>query len=334
MSNIKYLQIFRDAWKIIWKNRFLWWFGFFMFLVGVANPNYFQKNTNNTNAEWQNLLEQIRFQEFIAQNAKLINTLEVLLIIIFMASLILSLLSRGAIIKSIQRILKNKPATFLSGIKDGKKYFRNNFLIIFSSSLVLILCLIILTIPVTMLFSAKAYFFAIPLTILAVLISFPLIVLYKFIQTYACFYTTLADLTPWLAIENAYALFKKNILASLIMSLAIIPVCLVYFLISILTLLGILFILILTSLILLYLFKNISFIVIAIIILVPLIVAIGLFFSVFIAFSQVTWILFFYRIATPKVKEVIIENIENPELEKTAENSASVDAIKTIETKE
>ena len=41
MSKINYLQIIKDAWKITWKNRYLWWFGFFVTLGGGGGMNYF-----------------------------------------------------------------------------------------------------------------------------------------------------------------------------------------------------------------------------------------------------------------------------------------------------
>ncbi|MFZ2192862.1 MAG: hypothetical protein WAV31_01345 [Candidatus Moraniibacteriota bacterium] len=332
MSNIKYIQILRDAWKIVWKNRFLWWFGFFILLFIITSPGYSPQINSEPTKEWRDFSEQIHLQEFIENHSKLLIFLGITLIITFLLSTLLLFLSKGAIIKSTQRILKKEPASFLSAWKDGRKYFKNNAYIILFSSLALFFCMFVLIAPVMTLFSVKAYSSAIPLAILAFLICASLIMLYKFIQTYACFYATLADLKPWLAIENAYALFKKNILSSLIMSLIFIPISLLYLLVAMALLLLLMFISVIIGLIILFVFKE-SALFIAIIIFVMSIIAIILLFSVFIVFSQVAWILFFYRIATPKIKKVVVETIKKLASEEIIENSNATDVIKTIDTK-
>lgn len=316
MPNINYLSIFKKAWSITWSNKFLWWFGLFFLLPGIFNFRYATENNQE-------------LQHFFSERNNLVLSAIILLAIFFLISLILSLIAQGAIIKSTQHLLKNKPANFQSGWKDGKKYFWKILSIIFFSGLAFAICAIILILPIAILFYAKSYFVAIPLAILATLIIIPLLVLYKFLQIYACFYAVLADLAPWTAIENAYALFKKNILSSIFMSLLFIPLGIFSFLIIIAIALAILIVFGLIGLILFFIFKEIGIIIAIISGLIIFAFSAILFFSILTAFSQIAWVLFFHTIAAPKEKERVAEEIKEPEKELT--HLPAVDAVKTVE---
>ena len=331
MSNIDYLKIFRDALKITWKNRFLWWFGFFMILTGISNPDYFQKSDGKSLVDWQKFGQEFQPQEFIATHAKLIAILGTIAFVVFILAIFLSLIGKGAIIKSTQRLLKKESASFASGWKDGRKYFWPNFKITLFSCLALAFCLLILIIPVITLFLSKTYFIAIPLAIFATLIIIPLLVIYKYIQTYACLYATLADLRPWLAAENAYALFKKNILSSIIMSLLFIPLGILSFFAIIALLLAFLVIFGLIGLVLYLIINKIGIAITAISAILLFILTLILFYSFFLTFSEVAWVLFFHVIAKPKEKEKVEEKITEKE---KATILPTTETIKTIETEE
>jgi membrane protein implicated in regulation of membrane protease activity len=329
MPNIDYLKIFRDAWKITWTNRFLWWFGFFLLASGGANFNYFSSGNEKSSQDWQAFTEKIHLQEFLAKHFALIVIGIIALIILCLIFFVLNFISRGALIKSTQKILKNEPANFKTGLKDGKKYFGKIFSIFFFSGLAVAVCIVMLAIPITILFVAKSYIIAIILAIFALIILIPLLILAKYIQAYASFYVVLADLKPWLAVENAYALFKKNILASIIMSLLFIPLGILSFFILIAIALAVLLIFGLIGLVLFFAFKETGAIIALVLGLIVFIPAVFLFFSIFSTFSEVAWVLFFHVIATPKEKE----KVEEKALETKAEVSAlaNPDAMKTVE---
>ncbi|MCX6761525.1 MAG: hypothetical protein NTY33_01600 [Candidatus Moranbacteria bacterium] len=328
MPNIDYLKIFRDAWKITWKNRFLWWFGLFLLMPGISNPNYFSTSDKQSKESWQAAAEKVHLQDFISKHAALIATIIGILAILFLVFLVLGFISRGALIKSTQKILKNEPAGFMSGFRDGKKYFWKLFSILFFSGLAVFACIIILAIPIIILFVAKAYIIGGILAFLAVLILIPLLILCKYLQVYASFYAVLADLRPWLAVENAYALFKKNILASIIMSLLFIPLGILSFLVLIAIALAVLIVFGLIGLVLFFALKNTGAIIAIILGLLVFIPAAILFYSIFSAFSEVAWVLFFHVIATPKEKEKVEEKISEEE------KAAILPATETIKTTE
>jgi len=329
MPNIDYLKIFRDAWKITWTNRFLWWFGFFLLASGGANFNYLSSGDEKSNQDWQAFMEKIHLQEFLATHFTLVIIGIISLIILCLIFFVLNFISRGALIKSTQKILKNEPANFKTGLKDGKKYFGKIFSIFFFSGLAVATCIIILAIPITILFVAKSYIIATILAILAVIILIPLLILTKYIQTYASFYVVLANLKPWLAVENAYALFKKNILASIIMSLLFIPLGILSFFVIIALALVVLVVFGIIGLVLFFALKNTGAIIALVLGLLAFIPTVILFYSIFTAFSEVAWVLFFHVIATPKEKEKVEEKILEAEAEVSA--LANTDAMKTIE---
>jgi hypothetical protein len=137
-----------------------------------------------------------------------------------------------------------------------------------------------------------------------------LLILTKYIQTYAYLYVVLADLRPWLAIENAYAVFKNNAIASIIISL-----------LSIFTGIIASFIVIVIALI--------TFFISSLIGIVFFILLLIVFLSFFSAFIEVAWVLFFHVIATPKEKVKVIEEITGEENETSG--LPSTETIKTIE---
>jgi len=329
MPNIDYLKIFRDAWKITWTNRFLWWFGLFILASGGANFNYFSSGNEKSNQDWQAFTEKIHLQEFLAKHFTLIVIGLIALALLCLIFLILNFIGRGALIKSIQKILKKEPADFKSGFQEGKKYFGKIFSIFFFSGLAVAVCIVMLAIPITILFVAKSYIIAIILAIFALIILIPLLILAKYIQTYASFYVVLADLKPWLAVENAYALFKKNILASIIMSLLFIPLGILSFFVLIAIALAVLIVFGLVGLVLFFAFKETGAIIALVLGLIVFIPAVFLFFSIFSTFSEVAWVLFFHVIATPKEKEKVEEKALETKTEVSA--LANPDAMKTVE---
>jgi hypothetical protein len=329
MPNIDYLKIFRDAWKITWNNRFLWWFGLFMLASGSANFNYFSSGEEKSNQDWQAFAEKFQLQELISEHFTLIALGLFALVVLCLIFLVLNFISRGALIKSTQKILKNEPTGFGIGFQDGKKYFWSIFSIFFFSGLALMICFVILFVPIAILFVAKSYVIATILAILAITILIPLLILTKYIQTYASFYVVLADLKPWIAAENAYALFKKNILASIIMSLLFIPLGIFSFFVLIAITLAVLLIFGLVGLVLFFTLQKTGAIIALVSGLVVFIPAIALLFSIFSAFSEVAWVLFFHVIASPKVKEVLEKKVTEMEPEATALTGG--EAMKTIE---
>jgi hypothetical protein len=328
MPNIDYLKIFRDAWKITWNNRFLWWFGFFLLMSGGLNFNYFSSGDEKSKEDWQAITEKINLEEFLSKYLTLIIIGLGILLTILLVFSVLSFIGRGALVKSTQKILKKESSSFKSGFQDGKKYFWRIFSIFFFSGLFVFICLIVLSAPIIILFAAKSYIIAAIIAFFALLIIIPLLILTKYIKTYAYFYVVLADLGPWLAVENAYAIFKKNILASIIMSLFFIPLGIISFFVIIAIALLLLIIFGLIGLALFFLFEKVGVMIAVATGIICFVFATAVFLSFFSAFSEVAWVLFFHVVATPKEKEKIAEKAQEEEKEAIL---PATETIKTIE---
>jgi hypothetical protein len=221
-NQIPYTDIFKNAWQITWKNRFLWWFGLFLSLAAGFSINWNGGNWNNSDPREQAVWQKI--SAFFSEHPGLIPALVGITIALYIVFVILAALARGGAIKSIDYILKNQPAGFRPGMVEGKKYFWP----ILSLSIILFffiaLSAIVLFTPVFFLFFSRVYFGGILLAACAVLIFIPLIILASFVKTFGYIYIALGELGFRPAIENAYDLFLKNILTSIIMALLFLPI--------------------------------------------------------------------------------------------------------------
>jgi hypothetical protein len=336
MPNIDFLQILRDAWKMAWKNRFLWWFGWFILLPGIINPDYFPNPNESSGLKtaWQKVADEynltgINPEDFFLAHAGTIILITTIILIFFVSATLLSILGRGALIKSTQRLLRNEPTNFKIGFQDGKKYFGKIFFIMLATGLTIILCVIILALPLTILFATKNYIPAAILLFFAIIIIIPLIIIYKYIQAYAFYYVVLADLRPWPAIENAYAIFRKNILASIIMSLLFIPfgIAMLIALIPVLILTLIIFVPI--GIALYAAFQKIGLVIAAVSGIFGFLAIFSLPSAVLTTFYEIAWVLFFHKIATPKKLEAV-EAVPVAE-KKESTKIQTPDAIKTAD---
>jgi hypothetical protein len=144
---------------------------------------------------------------------------------------------------------------------------------------------------------------AVLITIAAILIFIPVVILISFISKYARFYLVLSDLDIRASLENGYQLFRKNIASSIIMGLLFIPVRILAVMGLIVPILIVALVFVILGLILYFLFSYIGMaitIILGIFALIPLIL---LFRSVYSAFYHTSWFLFFREIATVKVEE-------------------------------
>lgn len=336
MPNIDYLQIFRDAWKIIWKNRFLWWFGFLVALPGIFNLQYLPNTDKDSDFQivWKKISESeldLSFLESFLANENFFPILVGILLLLILVSILLSLLGRGALIKSAQHILRSEPTSLKTGFREGKKYFGKIFAILFFSGLAIAACILILVVPILILIGTQNYFPAIVLGILAFFILIPLVILYKYVAIYACYYSVLTDLRPWLAVENAYTTLKKNFFPSIIMSLLFLPLGILAFLVFALIVIITLVLFVPLGFLLFASLQKTGLLITASLG-IPFFLALLLFSSSVInTFYEVSWILFFYKIAGPKEnnemnkekieEEVIKDKLPTPEAIKTTQKS-------------
>jgi len=309
-KNINYIQILKNAWKITWENKFLWWFGFFVALGGggVFNHNFNSSENNNAGEEiYPEIVEKMSY--YWSMYSEWIITGIIILILIIFILCALGIIGRGGLINSLIEINKNNKTKFSFGFKKGKKFFWKLFVLNLILGIILILILAIFSFPIVSLLFAEAYGSAVLLSIIAIPIVISVFILVSFLRTYSQIYLVGNETRIVKSISLAYNILKKNIGKSVLMSIILMAVGII---------IGIAIIIIILILSIPFIIWGIASFSTGSLNLVAIIIT-GLFSfvsyfifkSAYIVFVQATWILFFNEIATsiinnPK-KELQIE---------------------------
>jgi hypothetical protein len=316
MPEINYLQILKDAWKITWKHKFLWWLGLLSGSAGFGMnfPTNFGSNQNQGKPED---IEKIK--NFIISHQELLIFSVIILFVVVILFLIIGFISRGGLIKSIHQISKGEVIGFKKGFREGKFYFWRilgiglfNFFSIFLSA-------VVIATPIIILFANNAYFSAILLMLLGILVFLFIAIVISFMRIFGNIYAVIGNLNLRSSLEKAYELFKNNLAASIIMSLFFIPISLMLCLGFVIILIPLFIIFFLTGLALYFAMAQTGIviaIVLGVIFLLIILMAAG---SVYQTFNQTVWILFFYEIAKPKVTEEVLEEIKEEQKESIGE---------------
>jgi len=304
MKEINYLEIIKKSWKITWKNRYLWWFGLFLVLGGRISFNFPGNN------EWSKRVGEngSQFENFISRHWQSMVAIIIVAVIIGLVLFVLSLISKAGLIKTLDKIEKNLTGNFKEGFREGKKYFWKLLALLIILGFLIFFLIFLLVVPVAVLFSLGSPIFGILAAILAILISIPIIILASFIGKYASFYIILSDLGIKASIENGYQVFRKNILASIIMALFFIPISITLFVLVITVLLAVGFVFLLAGVALYLMLAKIGIIIAVSLGSFIFIVFLILVNSIFQVFCQTIWFLFFREIASVKEEEKVEEN--------------------------
>ena len=310
INQIQYLEIIKEAFRITWKNRYLWWFGLLASLTSTGStfsnlwPDSGTNNPDNQSAE--------KFFQFLHNNLGFIVMVAVVILIIFIALAVLGILGRGALIKAIARNLKGEVTGFKSGLRESKKYFWRilaiDLLILFS----FILVLVVLAIPVIFLFANKNILAGLLLTMMAIAIMIPIILLVVFLRMYGYLYVVLGELGFWHSLENAYLLLKNNLASSLVLFLLFVPLGFVMLAVIMAIFIPLVIIFLIIGVIAYLVAQSAGAAIVALLGILFFIVIIFFIKAVYETFAQTVWILFFREIASPKVTEKVAEKVTEP----------------------
>jgi hypothetical protein len=230
---LSYRAILKQAWRISWKNRFLWFFGFFASIVSFTaefkviahafnqgagirslgnlqmflNTGVFSKNA------WTNILGL-----FKTDPKSIIFTLLTLLIIIGLIAFFawLSTSSQVGIIDSVNKLLKGRPGklNLKNGLKKGTKKFWPVFFMNLLISLIiniiylLISFLLIMVIIKNQSLSTILYGFIF-------LVFVPISLFLAFMVKYAIAYVVIENKSFFKALQDGWKLFTQNWLISI-----------------------------------------------------------------------------------------------------------------------
>jgi hypothetical protein len=307
MSKVNYLEILKKAWDITWKNRYLWWFGFFLALGlnGLSSNQSFNAEKDGKNQE--KVFSALA--NFYNHHQELVITLFAIVSLLLILLIILKIISRAGLIKSVAEIEKGKVGSFKKGFGEGKKYFWRVLAINFIVGIFTFFLIAVIFSPIVFLIYLKSYIVALFLGILAIIIFIVLMVLVSFLKEYAQIYLIISNISVNSALESGYQLFIKNIWPSIIFSIIFIPISLVLgigiflsFLIFVLTF-GII------GLIFYFLFAKVGALIIAILGILAFAIFVLALGSVFETFKQTAWVLFFQEVASIKEEDLLEEKV-------------------------
>lgn len=228
-----YRNILKQAWKLTWRNKYLWFFGVFAALLG--NGGELEILFNNVGGDpgqalfpaWQRIASTGVFSwRALANIGNLFrhDTLNMFLLLavglIVLAALVflvwLVIVSQVAIVNNAAAQIRQKNNTFKQGLDSGIMNFWPVLVLNILVKAVIYLLLVAISLPVIFYqgsFSAKLFY------IFALIITVPAAIILSFIMKYAVAYVVINKNKVGRAIKQSWQLFKENWLISFEMAI-------------------------------------------------------------------------------------------------------------------
>ncbi len=223
---MEYGKIIKQALGIAWRKKYLWVFGFFASMGGGGGGNY------------RNFLDKddalgafSGARDWILSHLGMLALLILVAVGLFIILLVLYLVSKGGLIKSVSQISKDQPDSFEKTMGYGLHYFWRMFGIDILFGLSLVLLLGITTMPAILMIMMGGAGVKVLGVVWIVLLILPVIAFMYCLGLVANFSYQIAvieDKTVFDAIPDAYHLFKKNVGRSVLLGLIIIGIALLY----------------------------------------------------------------------------------------------------------
>ncbi|MCX6798391.1 MAG: hypothetical protein NTX66_04255 [Candidatus Falkowbacteria bacterium] len=237
-----YRSLLKQAWKISWEHKYLWFFGLFSSILSAGGG--YRLLTQNFSANYNGdfwagltgLLDLKFFYQNISQGLAgmfkydLIFALDNILGLVLTAIIViffiwLAIACQGGLISHVQKIINHKKKSLPElSIKDGLAVGHKNFWALFGLNIlfkVLVnFAFLIITIPFLFIALADSGLLGSAYIILF-LIFIPVVIALNLIIKYAMAYNVIEHNSFVVAIENSWRLFRKNWLISVEMLIAL-----------------------------------------------------------------------------------------------------------------
>lgn len=316
LKKIDYVEVLKNAWKLTWKNRFLWWFGFFVSLgSGMSSFNFnLPGNSEQKEDISPEVMEDIGYYWSLYKEWIIFALVVIFLIIITLY--VLGIVGRGGLISAVFKVDEGKKTNFSLEFKNANKFFWKLLFLNIIIGISLILVILILFSPVARLLFLEAYGPAFLLGVVAAPISISVFILSAFLKIYSQIYVVREKVAVADSLKLSYNLLKRNIKKSLIMGflLAVVGIIAGVALLTAYLILSIPFIILgLAGHFLVGSVWTVMIVVVAAVV----VICFSLFWkSIFAVFVQTAWIMFFKKIATvhivnseKKLKEDSVERV-------------------------
>jgi len=305
-KQVPYIEILKQAGRIVWQHRFLLWFGL---LMALGSPGSFNIGSNNEDFGKQGEAA----KSFFENHWQIVLAAAVILFIVGIILFLLSLVAKAGLVKSVNLVSQNKKTDFKTGWRSGKKYLGKLFKLAILFFLAAFLVMIILAVPVIYLIIAKSWVSAVLVGLFAIAILIPIMFVFSLTKIYAEFYIILSDLSIRSAIEAGYNLLLKNIGHSIVFGLLLMVVSLAAGIV-LLPVAGIALVILVPAGAVFYYLSKIAFAFFLAIAILLFLAAILFVSAIFQTYKTTAWTLFFREIA--KVEKPEPEAVAEPELEK------------------
>lgn len=236
-----YLGIYKRAYEIISKHRYLWLFGILIggsasgsFLnYGFQGSNSLTNVSSSTYTAWQNFLS----------NTSLLIVIGAIISVIFLVWTVFGIIANGAILGSVRSINLKQGNDFYHGFSFGTGKFWRILALVFLFLLIILLSLAVLAVPIVLFVIAKIYVLAIIYGIVIFLADLILWVYLGLLSQYILREVVLGGKGSWEAIETSFHFFCchwKDILLIYLLMIAVNIVVGIAFIIAFLVVVGIL----------------------------------------------------------------------------------------------
>lgn len=319
-----YRPILKTAWQIVWRAKYLWFFGFFAaFIASSGELNMVINNFSDLN-NGVSFLDNVS-QSYSAgilsnvfNNAKVLinsfNLMTVLLLLILLAIFLffvwLSVVAEAGLIAGAYREYRKQASDFSLSFKTGRQNFWKILGLNILGKVAVYVALLIVSLPFLWAYlKTTSDTWQLILFLLSFVILIPLAAIISFLMKYAIMYVLLQKEKFWQAVAKGWQLFLKNWIVSLEMAILM-------FLITVLTGVAMILVVIILAiplafvLYILYVLNIAGFMYIGII-LALLVVAVILFWfgAMLVAYQNTAWVLLFDRLNEgqifPKITRLI-----------------------------
>jgi len=229
-----YRPILKNAWHILWRAKYLWFFGLFVALVtnsGEINlliTNFFGLSSQNDALQNARLIYSSGMFGNYAANFKLFLstfTWPVILLLIILVAIILFLIwvavsSQAALISGAYKEYNKEVSGFLSTWRTGRQNFWKVLWVNVLGKLVIFIAMLIIGLPLaTAYIRTGALAFQDWFAFFLFFILIPVAIVISFLIKYAAMYIVLRKEKIKVAIRKAWKLFIKNWLVSIEMAI-------------------------------------------------------------------------------------------------------------------
>ncbi len=232
-------DVFKGAYQIVKRHKFMWIFGFFAAFLGAGGElepllrNYSSiSETTEQIFSLQSLMRSGLLGSFFENITNFFGTYPFqsfmflfIFLIVACVMLWLSIVSQVALFSCANKVAMNQPASYKEVFRDSHKYFGPVFLINIIVKFILYVLFIVVTVPLMSWFVLHNNVAAGVVFVIAIfLVLIPISILASFIVKYAVAYIVIEGKKPKESIGLGWELFKKNWLVSVEMALIVLVI--------------------------------------------------------------------------------------------------------------